>query len=787
MSIPFGLFGGNPTRPRIQLSPAPPPLALEEYDENACDCDAETLSPHSGPHSAHRHLATRTPFFSSAPPSPDLSAIAADRPSNRSLLYAHPSYPAGYVHSPYSTASNTPVPSRTSSPIPFYSSGASSCSSESESELEDAPFSSRRGHRHPHSQWREERRRWWITGAVRRRQRRERMGGWRTLKRGVRLLIRHPFFPKTPTTILLTLLLLTIFGVSLTFLIIYILNPDKEPLPWRGYCTIPRLSTAPPSYDLPTTASFPFHPPANFTPPDFPPPDLDMLPPAGVFVGVFSMDNAVERRMLIRSSWASHQRSRAGAGEGDSAAGTSRTVVRFILGQPRKEWARRIRLEMEMYNDMIILPISENMNDGKTYAYFSWASLGAWVPPLYFDSFDAFAHGFSYENATHFAPVPAAHDPALARHDYASGNPQRWVRPDYVVKTDDDSFVMLAELEARLRVELHATQEEHNGTRDTPSSSQSAASSAGRSTSATSGSEPVQAMVTSTQSPATTPSVPDAGSNTDPLIFWGYLVKNRFMAGELYALSWSLVDWIAHDPQVAEMKRGAEDKQTSKWMRLHPRADEVRWASERCWIYDHPRAGTVYSHGFLYPSEARRVQRSVMDDLARVAPAEVAAQTAGAIESPFGPNAPIPANWARSTVSKFGTRYNPPLPYLSQQASIEALVEGSEMSMLTEGSGVNPWTVWQRREGRNTRYENKRVGGTVVVHFIKKNMWFLETAAALLLGEDKTEMERGYHWAQDAYVGPSTSEQKAIADSETSTGTDQRLVQTNVPRKHRRR
>lgn len=244
---------------------------------------------------------------------------------------------------------------------------------------------------------------------------------------------------------------------------------------------------------------------------------------------------------------------------------------------------------------MIILPISENMNDGKTYAYFSWASLGAWVPPLYFDSFDAFAHGFSYENATHFAPVPAAHDPALARHDYASGNPQRWVRPDYVVKTDDDSFVMLAELEARLRVELHATQEEHNGTRDTPSSSQSAASSAGRSTSATSGSEPVQAMVSSTQSPVTSPSVPDAGSNTDPLIFWGYLVKNRFMAGELYALSWSLVDWIAHDPQVAEMKRGAEDKQTSKWMRLHPRADEVRWASERCWIYDHPRAGTVYA------------------------------------------------------------------------------------------------------------------------------------------------------------------------------------------------
>lgn len=66
------------------------------------------------------------------------------------------------------------------------------------------------------------------------------------------------------------------------------------------------------------------------------------------------------------------------------------------------------------------------------------------------------------------------------------------------------------------------------------------------------------------------------------------------MAGEMYALSWSLVNWVAWDPVVKGMKRGAEDKQTAKWMHLHPRADEVRWKNERCWIYDHPRAGTVY-------------------------------------------------------------------------------------------------------------------------------------------------------------------------------------------------
>lgn len=59
------------------------------------------------------------------------------------------------------------------------------------------------------------------------------------------------------------------------------------------------------------------------------------------------MDSAFERRMLVRTTWASHTRSRDGAGDGDGGAGTSRTIVRFILGQPRKEWEKRINLEME--------------------------------------------------------------------------------------------------------------------------------------------------------------------------------------------------------------------------------------------------------------------------------------------------------------------------------------------------------------------------------------------------------------------------------------------------------
>ena len=55
---------------------------------------------------------------------------------------------------------------------------------------------------------------------------------------------------------------------------------------------------------------------------------------------------------------------------------------------------------------------------------------------------------------------------------------------------------------------------------------------------------------------------------------------------------------------------------------------------------------------------------------------------------------------------------------------------------------MTPEYAWTHREGRRARYEGKRVGGTVVVHFIKKNMWYLETALALLEGEEESESEK---------------------------------------------
>lgn len=460
-------------------------------------------------------------------------------------------------------------------------------------------------------------------------------------------------------------------------------------------------------------------------PSSFPPDDLDFLPPAGVFLGVFSTDTSLERRMLIRTTWATHPRSRNGAGTGDDGRGTSRTVVRFILGQPRKGWERRIQTEMEVYNDIVILPCPENMNAGKTHAYFTWAAENAWVPPAYFNSSGPVSR-FSYSSQSAPAPRPAPHDSHFVWVNYASGHPRPWVRPDYVAKVDDDAFVMLAELESRMRVELYATGHEPYRPVNTTTSTPSVGVQLGL--------EPNGDLAWEEDS-STNPA-PDF--SRDPLVYWGYLVKERFMAGELYGLSWRLVDWVSTSTAVRGYIKGAEDKQTAKWMTIHPQADEIRWASERCWIYDHPRAGTVYSHGYLFPSHVERIKQSV---LSYIEAASKNYSTSPLQSGIHGLGIPTPPSWSQSSVSTFGTTYQAPLQDMTTAESVEALVEGSEMSRIREGTRADVAYAWGHREGRIGRYLNRRVGGTVVVHFIKKHMWFLETALALLEADDYSDFE----------------------------------------------
>lgn len=94
-----------------------------------------------------------------------------------------------------------------------------------------------------------------------------------------------------------------------------------------------------------------------------------------------------------------------------------------------------------------------------------------------------------------------------------------------------------------------------------------------------------------------------------------------------------------------------------------------------------------YSHGFLFPSEVNRVHRDVLFDMEHNAALLDNKTSSNGVApfSPFGPYGTTPVTWTRSTVSAFGTRYSLPIPDLTTDQSIEALVEGSEMSLLREG------------------------------------------------------------------------------------------------------
>lgn len=50
----------------------------------------------------------------------------------------------------------------------------------------------------------------------------------------------------------------------------------------------------------------------------------------------------------------------------------------------------------------------------------------------------------------------------------------------------------------------------------------------------------------------------------------------------------------------------------------------------------------------------------------------------------FGPRAVTPPSWVKSTVTTFHVRYSEPVPDLPLNYTLEALVEGSDMSRLTK-------------------------------------------------------------------------------------------------------
>ncbi|ADV24329.1 conserved hypothetical protein [Cryptococcus gattii WM276] len=409
---------------------------------------------------------------------------------------------------------------------------------------------------------------------------------------------------------------------------------------------------------------------------DMPQADLDAaLEPVSMLIGVFTTDAGVERRHMIRQSYASHWRSR--------REGTEGVRIKFVMGKPRKRYEKAIQLEMEAFNDILLLDMDENMNSGKTYAFFSWAAENASVPDWEYPSHPRSDSDDFNSDARH--GIEAAQGGKLHAPVWRGEK-----KPQYVVKADEDSFIMLGELERRLRV--------------------------------------VPRMRT----------------------YWGYLVKNQFMAGECYALSFDLVEYIAASPVLKTLTRGKEDKLVAKWIGMHPQREEIVWSTDRCWIYDHPKAGTVYSHGFLYPSIVEQVRVENRTGLSPL----VLAQRGG----------PGAAD-AYSTVSKFGTAYRPLSNDMSAAEQVEALVEGSPLSRLREYETSSSNHIVQQASfsstesirqkinrlysSRPTRLERfmgdeEERGGTVVVHFIKKSEWFVETMIAMLgTAEEQSVWHRG--------------------------------------------
>lgn len=153
-----------------------------------------------------------------------------------------------------------------------------------------------------------------------------------------------------------------------------------------------------------------------------------------------------------------------------------------------------------------------------------------------------------------------------------------------------------------------------------------------------------------------------------------------------------------------------------------------------------------YSHGFLFPNTIDEVRA---EDIEQMTPLEL--QWRGG------------KHWAAtySTVSHFGAPYTPPFEHMTALQQVEALVEGSEMSLFSRlhaakhphAQSVPLWKTdadeaalamktYERRPSRQARFRNdsKERGGTMVVHFIKHESWFLETALALLGPHNSTEL-----------------------------------------------
>lgn len=155
------------------------------------------------------------------------------------------------------------------------------------------------------------------------------------------------------------------------------------------------------------------------------------------------------------------------------------------------------------------------------------------------------------------------------------------------------------------------------------------------------------------------------------------------MGGEAYALSADLVQYIATYSPLLPFLNGAEDQRVGKWMRLHPQANQINWISERCYIYDHPKAGTTYSHGFLFPAQVEQMRLEGRKGLSEME----SKRRGGELRQSF------------STVSRWKESYTVPVAGMTIEEEVEALIEGGG-----RWSGEN-WRANNGRPGEAIKWE----------------------------------------------------------------------------------
>ncbi|WOL19729.1 beta-1,3-galactosyltransferase pvg3-like [Canna indica] len=82
-----------------------------------------------------------------------------------------------------------------------------------------------------------------------------------------------------------------------------------------------------------------------------------------LLIGILTVPDSYERRHLVRHAYALQSNNLAGAAEID---------VRFVFCNLTKDEQHvLVAMEIMLYDDIIILNCTENMDDGKTYTYFS--------------------------------------------------------------------------------------------------------------------------------------------------------------------------------------------------------------------------------------------------------------------------------------------------------------------------------------------------------------------------------------------------------------------------------